>query len=208
MTVKNSKGSQNKGKTTPKGQVAVGMVNNAKETAEQKEERLNQVERTHATVAQALADDAAKIADAGAKVAEAAAKVAQAANTGTQATQPASSQSATSGTSGTNGHSPKSRRSKVSTEQFTRYFLNPDLSPKDLSGKTAADVAKDLGMSVGSFTTRMSNFRKTIEEVNKTEGNKIKLPELKDGRSLRKGEKRFAEDAVTRGLKAMIAANR
>lgn len=93
------------------------------------------------------------------------------------------------------------RRESVSQEAFQAAFFDEAGKPRDLSTLTANQVADSLNMSLTSFRTRFSNFRKIAKGLG------LNVPQMKDGRGATKGQKRVTEDSVTRGLKALVAAN-
>lgn len=90
----------------------------------------------------------------------------------------------------------KERRESVSTDTFVAFMSDPQVSEL-----TVAQAAEKLGMSEGSFRTRLSVFRKIATAQGLT------VPSLVDGRHGRKGVKRVAEDAMTRAVKALVAKN-
>jgi len=90
----------------------------------------------------------------------------------------------------------KERRESVSTDTFVAFMSNPEVA-----NLTVAQAAEKLGMSEGSFRTRLSVFRKIATAQGLT------IPSLVDGRHGRKGVKRVTEDAMTRAVKALVAKN-
>jgi hypothetical protein len=88
------------------------------------------------------------------------------------------------------------RRESVSTDTFVAFMSDPEVSKL-----TVVQAAEKLGMSEGSFRTRLSVFRKIATAQGLT------VPTLVDGRHGRKGVKRVQEDAMTRAVKALVAKN-
>lgn len=104
------------------------------------------------------------------------------------------------------------RHEPVSLVRLLNYFYETEKAEKGANGlpktltlragisaKTPKSIADELGMAEGSFRTRFSWFAKTVETLN------YPRPKLADGRSGRKGQKRFTEDAMTRALKSLGA---
>lgn len=109
----------------------------------------------------------------------------------------------------------KQRREPVTVQRLIAYFYDVENAevgengvPKTLvlregvQKQTAKEVADALGMDEGSFRTRYSGFGKMVETLG------YPRPKLADGRSGRKGQKRFTEDPITRALKSLVAANK